>query len=174
MTIIHANPAPDPSTLAALRHAHTPVVFLDFDGVTHPEPTSGPVFVHLPRIEVVLRAYPQVHIVLSTSWRESFPLDVLRSNFSVDISPRILDVTPVLDWSARLHHPTLVSRSSRQAEIEAWLYANPTISHPWTAIDDRAYWFEPNCSHLLATSRRTGFTAEGADRLHKMLQERLP
>jgi hypothetical protein len=174
MTTIPANPAPDPSTLAALRHAHTPVVFLDFDGVTHPEPTSGPVFVHLPRIEAVLRAYPQVPIVLSTSWRESFPLDVLRPNFSEDISPRVLDVTPVMNWSTRLHHPALLSRASRQAEIEAWLYERLTMAHPWIAIDDRAHWFEIGCRHLLFINRRTGFTSADADQLHQMLQERLP
>jgi hypothetical protein len=174
MTMIHANPAPDPSILAALRHARTPVVFLDFDGVTHPEPTSGPVFVHLPQIEAVLRAYPQVNIVLSTSWRESFHLDVLRSNFSADISPRILDVTPVLDWSARLHHPAPLSRASRQAEIEAWLYSNLTMAHPWIALDDRAHWFDPGCRHLLFTNRRTGFTPADAKQLHRMLLERLP
>jgi len=169
-----AIPGPDPQILAALRHAHTPVIFLDFDGVTHPEPTSGPVFIQLPWIEGVLRAYPQVPVVLSTSWRESYPIDVLQSNFSPDISPRILDVTPVMDWSARLHHPALVSRASRQAEIEAWLYANLTISHPWIAIDDRAHWFEPGCRHLLFTNRRTGFTGPDAERLHQMLLERLP
>jgi len=169
-----AIPGPDPQILAALRHAHTPVIFLDFDGVTHPEPTSGPVFIQLPWIEGVLRAYPQVPVVLSTSWRESYPIDVLQSNFSPDISPRILDVTPVMDWSARLHHPALVSRASRQAEIEAWLYANLTISHPWIAIDDRAHWFEHGCRHLLFTNRRTGFTGADAEQLRQMLQERLP
>jgi hypothetical protein len=173
MTMIPTNPCPDPQILAAIRHAYTPVVFLDFDGVTHPEPTSGPVFIQLPWIEGVLRAYPQVPIVISTSWRESHPLDVLRCNFSSDISPRVLDATPVMDWSARLHHPALVSRASRQAEIEAWLYANLTISHPWVAIDDRAHWFEPGCSHLLTTNRRTGFTGADAEQLHQMLQERL-
>jgi hypothetical protein len=168
------NPPPDLQVLARLRHHHTPVVFLDFDGVTHPDTTSGPVFIQLPWIEGVLRAYPQVPIVLSTSWREGFSIDVLQSNFSPDISARILDVTPVLDWRARLHHPTLISQAPRQAEIEAWLYANLTAAHPWVAIDDRPGWFEPGCRHLLFTNRRTGFTGADAEQLRQMLQERSP
>jgi hypothetical protein len=169
-----ANPLPDPEILARLRHAHTPVVFLDFDGVTHPEPTSGPVFIQLPWIERVLRDYEQVPIVLSTSWRESFSIDVLQANFSADISARILDVTPVMDWGARLQHPALLSQASRQAEVEAWLYTHLTTAHPWVAIDDRAHWFEPGCRHLLVTNRRTGFTGADANQLHDMLKERLP
>jgi hypothetical protein len=169
-----ANPRPDPEILARLRHEHTPVVFLDFDGVTHPEPTSGTVFTQLPWIEQVLRAYEQVPVVVSSTWRESMPIDVLQSNFSSDISARILDATPVMDWSARLQHPALLSRASRQAEIEAWLYANLTTAHPWIAIDDRPGWFEPGCRHLLVTNRRTGFTGADANQLHDMLKERMP
>ena len=165
---------PDSMTLADLLHAHTPVVFLDFDGVTHPEPTSGPFFVQLPRIEEVLRAYPQVPIVLSTSWREVYPLQELLAHFSPDISWRVRGTTPVMDWSLRLNHAVPLSKATRQAEVQAWLYEHLTMAQPWIAIDDRAHWFEPDCRHLVATDRSTVFTSEDADRLHQMLQERLP
>jgi len=163
----------DPLILAGLRHTRTPVVFLDFDGVTHPDPPSGPVFTQLPLIEGVLRAYPQVPVVLSTTWRVFYPLDVLRKQFSSDISPRVLDSTPALGTSQRANHPALISRASRQSEIDAWLYENLTMAHPWIAIDDKAHWFDPGCRNLLVTNPHTGFTSVDSERLRQMLRERL-
>jgi hypothetical protein len=163
----------DPLILAGLRHTHTPVVFLDFDGVTHPDPISGRLFMQLPLIEGVLREYGRVPIVLSTTWRENHSLEVLREKFSADFSLRVLDATPVLDRSLRSSHPALISQSSRQAEVEAWLYKNLNMAHAWIAIDDRGHWFEPGCRNLLITNRHTGFTSADAIRLHQMLQERL-
>jgi hypothetical protein len=165
--------APDPLILAGLRHTHAPVVFLDFDGVTHPDPPSGPVFTQLPLIEGVLRAYPKVLIVLSTTWRVIYPLAVLRKQFSSDISVRVLDSTPTMCASQRADHPALISRASRQAEVEAWLYENLTMAHPWIAIDDKAHWFEPGCRNLLVTNPNTGFTSADSARLRQMLKERL-
>lgn len=47
-----------------------PVLFLDFDGVTHPEVcTAEQLFCCLPLIEEVLRRRPGVDIVISSSWR---------------------------------------------------------------------------------------------------------
>lgn len=47
-----------------------PLLFLDFDGVTHPEPCgSAPLFQSLPQIEAVLRRYPGVLVALSTTRR---------------------------------------------------------------------------------------------------------
>lgn len=167
-------PAPDRLILAALRHARTPVVFLDFDGVTHTEPLRGPAFVQLPLIEEVLRAYPQVPIVLSTSWREEFRMEVLIEHFSKDIAARVIGGTPSMIAGDRRHYAVPLCEESRQAEIEAWLYENLTMAHPWVAIDDRAYWFAPDCPNLLHTDRRTGFTPADAQRLCEMLEERCP
>ena len=71
------------------------VVFLDFDGVTHPEPCrSDALFCFLPRIEEVLREHPEVDIVISSSWRLEFSLEQLRGHFSADIASRVVGVTP--------------------------------------------------------------------------------
>ena len=71
------------------------IVFLDFNSVTHPEPCKGVnYFCHLPLIEVVLREYPAVDIVISSSWRdpELHSLDDLRGFLSPDIAARVVGV----------------------------------------------------------------------------------
>jgi len=49
----------------------------------------------VPLIEKVLRNHPLVEVVLSTSWRESYPLDELRYLFSIDIAERIVGMNPI-------------------------------------------------------------------------------
>ena len=46
------------------------IVFLDFDGVLHPEPSlAKDAFCRLPLIEEILQDFPQVQIVVSSAWR---------------------------------------------------------------------------------------------------------
>ena len=46
------------------------ILFLDFDGVTHPDPCRKESFLgQLPLIEDVLREHRQVDVVISSSWR---------------------------------------------------------------------------------------------------------
>lgn len=76
------------------------ILFLDFDGVLHPEydgqaTPADIVFCHLPRFEGVMRDYPKVEIVISSMWREQFPLAALRARFSPDIAARSIGTTPV-------------------------------------------------------------------------------
>jgi hypothetical protein len=73
------------------------ILFLDFDGVTHPEPcVHENVFCRLHLIESVLRERElrDVQIVISSSWREHHSLDDLRQFFSEDIQGRVVGVTP--------------------------------------------------------------------------------
>lgn len=70
------------------------ILFLDFDGVLHPEydgqaTPADVVFCHLPRFEAVMRDHPEVEIVISSMWREQFPLDAL-----LDQLPRFLALVP--------------------------------------------------------------------------------
>ena len=68
-------------------------VFLDFDGVLHPEFChESKHFCCLPLFEEVLRKVPDCEIVIASTWRLQTPIDVLRAHFSHDISPRIVGV----------------------------------------------------------------------------------
>lgn len=116
----------------------SPYLFLDFDGVLHPQYDGQAVpadvaFCHLQRFESVLRDFPSVNIVISSTWRMQFDLDNLRARFSADIDGRIVGATPVLQpfgphWMEQ-----------REAEILAWLAANGCQNWPWIALDD-AFW----------------------------------
>jgi hypothetical protein len=133
------------------------ILFLDFDGVLHSDWGRPPVlFSQLPLLEQVLREHSHVNIVLSTSWRETDPLDVLREPFSEDIRARVIGATPVLNPITRARYSHTLSRAERQSECEAWLVEHRTPAHPWIAIDDRHWWFEPDCTRLFITAQKTG------------------
>lgn len=146
------------------------IVFLDFDGVLHPEvcPTAQ-LFSCLPLFEGVLLSHADVEVVISSSWRLHHPLTELRNRFSLEIADRIVDGTPVYrqdPGGAAVAHV-------RERECRAWLDLHrPT--HPWVAIDDVPWLFTPGCPHLLLTSHRTGFTAANAAHLHTVLERMSP
>ena len=153
-----------------------PVLFLDFDGVTHPEPcVSADLFRRLPLIEAVVRERElrDIDIVISSSWKDHYSLSALRGFFSPDVGARVLDVSPTASKPGSMWLPGHSSAFERQWEIEQWLKHNRPWGTPWVAIDDRDYWFEPGCPHLLLTHSEVGFTPEHAPRLRDMLWERL-
>ncbi len=152
------------------------IVFLDFDGVTHPAPCRvDALFGRLPLIEAVLREYDAPRIVISSSWRAVHSLGVLREVFSVDLAERVIDVTPLMQ-AERLDdrwRPDPSQRFERQWECEAWLHRNRPRGASWLALDDWPYGFEPQCPHLLLTDSSQGFQPADAPRLRTMIKERL-
>lgn len=143
-------------------------LFLDFDGVTHPFFLSedlGDVdtrpFAFLPRIEKVLREFPAVRIVISSSWRETHSLERLRLLFSEDLRERVIGVTPVL-------RPLINGGvGHRQQEIESWLVANGHMGASWVALDDVDHNFLPGAPLLLCVDQ---FDDEEADALRHILK----
>jgi hypothetical protein len=159
------------------------ILFLDFDGVTHPDPCEvDELFLKLPLVEDVLRGFETCKIVISSSWRAVHPLNEMREYFAADMQPRVIGVTPENPRPRRRGGSSVLTPIyERQAECEAWLHnkqvwlpQNRRASAPWIAIDDRDYWFRPACRNLLLTNGQTGFTPEDAMRLEAMLRERLP
>jgi len=113
------------------------ILFLDFDGVTHHfyslsrrDAVANSLFVFLPRLEKVLRDYPEVKIVISSEWRNHHPLDELKAFFSDDIRERIIGATP-LEPRTKDFIP-----GRRQRQVEDFLKARGLTEHPWLAIDD--------------------------------------
>lgn len=150
------------------------VLFLDFDGVTHPEPCfEESVFCNLSLIEAVLIEFPSVEIVISSSWRDTFSLDDMREFFAPAVQPRVVGVTPSIKTPSPDWLPGHVPQFDRQWECESWLNRHRERGTPWVAIDDRDYWFEPDCRHLLLTESNKGFQVEHQALLRQMLQERM-
>ncbi len=123
------------------------VIFLDFDGVLNSETSflyehnrrkvhgeqgvKGPVNETLSMhccaaFQHVLDTYPEIKIVLSTTWREMFDLEWLKAKlaeYHID-SSRVIGKTPK-DYSY----------GRRGAEIQWWLDQNPGVTH-YAIIDD--------------------------------------
>jgi hypothetical protein len=135
------------------------ILFLDFDGVLHPfsRPT-GPL-VLVPRLERVLRDYPDVQVVISSAWRGVHTLHELRSFFSADIAARIIGVTPLLGIPD--------DTGIREMEIRAWLCAADREGEQWVALDDIPWFFSPNCANLVWVDGETGFNSYAERELRK-------
>lgn len=130
------------------------VIFLDFDGVLNSQGSflyednrrkkykeqgvKGPVNETLCNVctanfQHVLDTYPDVKIVLSTTWRTSFSLDWLKAKleqYHID-SSRVIDCTP------EDHR-----YGSRGNEIQWWLDKHPTVTH-YVIIDDNNWDITP-------------------------------
>ncbi|NJA90137.1 hypothetical protein HCX48_13030 [Rhodocyclus tenuis] len=126
------------------------ILFLDFDGVLHPqyEGQAAPAdvaFCHLPRFEAVMRDFPDVEIVISSSWREHLPLDALRARFSLDIAARISGTT---ELPVYVTEPPLIER--REWEIVSWLIAQGRQDEPWIALDDAVWQFKEHRQRVVS------------------------
>lgn len=144
------------------------ILFLDFDGVLHPDPCydDRTLFCCLPLLESVLRDFPNVQIVISSTWREKRNLNELRSLFSPDVSNRIIGVTPCWKDCPDVFE---VVGYQRQAEIEAWLRSSGEPWRNWVAIDDKAFLFKPFLPNLVKTNSSVGFD----ENIKRELRERL-
>lgn len=145
------------------------ILFLDFDGVLHPEYCERPVpedevFCHLPRLERVLRDFPTVEIVISSMWRYSFPLERLRERFSEDIRVRIISITPLIDLNEGGG-----PRPTREDEIAQWMVENNQQSEDWLALDDAVWQFPTTRHRVIGCVSYRGFDDKVADALRKRL-----
>ena len=152
-------------------------LFLDFDGVLHPDVCDRESrFCNRDRLQKILRDFPEVDIVLTTTWRLRFPLDsagdTLKHYFSYDISERIVGVTPDSKDLDPRQFPDGLELYPREWECIAWLRANRPYSPHWLALDDKAYLFRPFCKNLLTINPATGFVSADERRLRQLLRER--
>ena len=153
------------------------IVFLDFDGVLHPESAEckSELLSRLPLVEAVLREFPEADIVISSSWRldwrnQSAATLAMRQYFSPDIAPRVLGATPNHLYLDRKAAPGILPLYPRQWECETWLGAHRPPGTPWLALDDRAGWFRPFCEHRMEFEADTAFTPAHQDELRARLQ----
>lgn len=127
-----------------LKRAPRAVLFLDFDGVLH-SGNSG-TFSLLPQLEAVLRGYPEIDIVLSTSWRTA-ELSFLQNLFAEDIASRVIGSTPHLEgkWvRGREILDTVRRYGIRQ----------------WVVLDDDKRLFGPDFPNVIFTDFKVGLTQD--------------
>lgn len=159
------------------------VIFLDFDGVLnsaasfhyeerfrdrHPELTLGPVNQTLCNVctsnfQIILDHFPEMKIVISSTWRNLFTLDWLRTHlasYGID-SGRVIDRTPGSDWG------------ERGSEIKEWLDAHPEVTK-YVVIDDNPIDGGILDENIVKTSWNTGLTLEHSLEAIKKLGGRKP
>ncbi|WP_454905033.1 HAD domain-containing protein [Variovorax gossypii] len=146
------------------------ILFLDFDGVLHPEGeehilNGGTDFCFLPRLEALLREFPHVRIVISSSWREQLAYKTLLKPFSEDIRARIIGATPPREFG--LPHPF----AHREGEILAWLQLHDAVEEPWVALDDAAWQFDKCKDHLVVCGSFVGFDDKASAALQDRFEE---
>jgi len=143
------------------------ILFLDFDGVLHPETmlTTRVEFEHRPLLWQILRSVPEVEVVFSTSWRTSHSLDELillaTKGGGEDLAHRFVGKNPVINKEMREQG----DYAHRRDECIQWIEENRARfpywirDIPWVALDDIAYWYGLPCFNLHMTDYRTGLTA---------------
>jgi len=154
------------------------VLYLDYDNVLHGEVgryvsaphvrpyTKGEVlFTHAPILEALLLPYPNVKIVLSTSWVRVFDYHRARKRLPASLRARVTGATfhalhmRKEDFSLEPRHRQILCDVSRR---------QPT---KWLAIDDDVEgWPEWALPHLVATEESVGLNCP---RVQARLQERL-
>lgn len=139
------------------------ILFLDIDGVLHG--LGRPIFENLQRLEAVLREFPQVDVVISSSWRETYPWDVITEFFDEDIRHQIVGMTPVIPtkWPP-------YSRCVRFEEIQEFLALQIPVQ-PWFVLDDDPLLFPSDCPELILCDPAAGFDEKTADLLRSRLNE---
>lgn len=129
------------------------ILFLDFDGVLHPYPLHvddqyAEQFQNTPLLWALLRQHPDLRIVVSSSWRERFPLsdltDFLTFGGGEDLADRVIGTTPVLN------------HVERDRECIAWLETNGYINTAWLAVDDQPGLFQRHREVLFHVNSKHG------------------
>lgn len=144
-------------------------LFLDFDGVLHPEFChESEHFCCLPFFEEAVRQAPDVEIVIASTWRFQHGFEDLVRRFSADVAQRVIGVTPRFTEIEDVPE-TLVS-FEREAECNAWLRANGRVAYPWLAVDDRSWLYKPFHCSLFLINGKTGLTTQTAADLVKRLR----
>ncbi len=151
------------------------ILFLDFDGVLHPEIIGAPDdFVCRQHLWKILRTCLDVNVVFSTSWREMHTVQEL-IDFSTqgggeDLAHRFIGTTPYV-----LHEPGAFRAYPyyrRENECCLWLSGNGH-RQIWLAIDDYARYFSPACTSLFLVDAKTGLTEEAVAAIIQRIQSSL-
>jgi hypothetical protein len=142
------------------------VLYLDFDGVLHPHdvwlnaqgvpyvrwPRGRRLFEHAPALAALLKPYPRLRIVLSTTWVRRFGYQR-----AIEYLPSALQKRCV---GANWHHSMLPYRFDYMTRGEQVL-DDVGRRHPtnWLAIDDDTEgWGAAEASHLVAADPTDGLS----------------
>jgi hypothetical protein len=135
---------------------------LDFDSVLRR--TQAPLYcleqTLLDRLVVSLREYPEVSVVITSSWTEAFSLEEIKRLFPADIALRILGQTPRVQTQ---------SEPRRHLEVGAYLRC-AGLAQEWVAVDDDPLNYPPHAPVVLVDPG-TGLDAAAVAALERYFNE---
>lgn len=108
-----------------------------------PSGRQRPLFENFDAFQEIMRQFPQIQVVISSSWRETYKFDALLDFFPEDLQPQIIGATPVLPGSWRYEE---VMQHRQQFSEEA----------PFLVIDDDQEQFPKNWPPLVLCNPLVG------------------
>lgn len=133
------------------------VLFVDFDGVLHPEGSDkDSLFCFSANFaEVMEQVDPEgvLTIVVSSAWRLDTTLPELRSHFNDRLHRQIVGVTPQtrskprLGWDCDSRSGPQSEDGDRLEEVKRWMRTYSPAGD-WLALDDRENLFYKGCPNL--------------------------
>lgn len=171
------------------------ILFLDFDGVLHPDAVylekrrpvlraDGSLFMWAPLLTEVLAEFQEVQIVLSTSWAREFGYSRARKFLPEALRQRTIGAT----WHSAMkwHSEGMYSRYtrtwwdnvSRYEQIKRW--AERAACEDWLAIDDKPTgWADMDSTNLILTDSTRGLSDQEVirklvERLQNLTADRDP
>lgn len=142
------------------------VLYLDFDGVLHDSevyfsPKQGihirtlgcTLFEWMPLLEEILNSFPEVAIVLSTSWVRARSFNFAKRQLSTALQQRVIGAT----YHRREMNKYFFMGTPRWLQIVDDVKRRQPKN--WIALDDDVYdWPDKLLNHLVATDGATGLT----------------
>jgi hypothetical protein len=124
------------------------ILFLDFDGVLHPDPPkiSAPLWCRANLLIDWLDTRPDIEVVVSSSWRLTRDLHKIQELVPSGLAAKLIDCTGLVQEEL----------FARQLECEQWIKENRDPWINWVALDDRIWNFRPFEQRLVTCNRSTG------------------
>lgn len=152
------------------------LIFLDFDGVTHPDKDrsnretlerAGGFFCRLPRLEEMLLEdeFRDVKIVISSTWRDQMTIHELKEFFSLEVRDRVIGTTP-----RRINYN---GAYQRYAEVQHFVASHEGGDTPWIAIDDLRAHFPENLQNVYYTEFDVGLTYADIEEIREMVRREM-
>jgi len=158
------------------------ILFLDFDGVLHPDAvymrrqgptlnTEGTLFMWAPILADLLNEFPMVALVLSTSWVRHLGYKRALGYLPPELQDRVIGATWHSSMAKNWIDENLWDGKARYDQICRYA-ARSQLQH-WTALDDDAEgWSEGSAQHLIACAPDIGLSsAKTQTELRKRLGE---
>ncbi len=153
------------------------ILFLDFDGVLHPDAVylergrpvlraDGELFMWSRHLVDALASAPHVRIVLSTSWARELRYARARDYLPAELRPKVIDATwhssmAIDDEHRPLGRDTWWDSSTRYQQIRR--YVDRAGIADWIAVDDQPDgWADADRDKLVATDSNLGLSAPSA------------